>query len=290
MYQLAILALSLLSPMAASYRPLDTVESAAVMDKSAGARVVPILFDLEMHELDKMFSMVNGILIPGGNYDLSTETTWFKAAEHLFKLVKAANDKGDRVVLVPLPMPMSISAPPNATPPLSLLPTPLGGGKASLASNVNANAHAWYLKACLGFELLVTLLTRTGDALVKLDAYNHPAPITFSPHSIDSSWVRQIPQDVQANLETHPISMHNHHYGFLPQTWDDYSNLRDFFMPVAHSYDRQGIAFHPEKVPFEWTTEIDIPHSRMANDAAYALAQVSVGPFFSDMSSFLILK
>lgn len=37
-----------------------------------------------------------------------------------------------------------------------------------------------------------------------------------------------------------------------------------------------GLAFHPEKIAYEWTTEIQIPKSKMAIDAAYAMAQAFV--------------
>ena len=39
--------------------------------------------------------MINGLLIPGGNYPLKLSTRWFKTASMLFQLAKDANDRGD---------------------------------------------------------------------------------------------------------------------------------------------------------------------------------------------------
>ncbi len=44
----------------------------------------------------------------------------------------------------------------------------------------------------------------------------------------------------------------------------------------AKQYPFSGIAFHPEKVVYEWTPAIHIPHSKEAVDAAYAIGQAFV--------------
>lgn len=80
--------------------------------------------------------------------------------------------------------------------------------------------------------------------------------------------------------------------GLLPQALDEYPELGSFFHVLATTRDRQGkeyvsifdgkrypfsgLAFHPEKVPYEWTTAVHLPHTRMAVDAAYFLAQAFV--------------
>lgn len=80
--------------------------------------------------------------------------------------------------------------------------------------------------------------------------------------------------------------------GLLPQALDEYPELGSFFDVLATTRDRQGkeyvsifdgkrypfsgLAFHPEKVPYEWTTTVHLPHTRMAVDAAYFLAQAFV--------------
>ena len=48
-------------------------------------------------------------------------------------------------------------------------------------------------------------------------------------------------------------------------------SLSPSFLPM---HLPQGLAFHPEKIVYEWTTEVTIPHSRVAVDAAYAMSQV----------------
>ena len=70
--------------------------------EQAGAEVIPILYDYDKPTLKKIFSKINGILLPGGGqhlwkdfhartgFSLLTETT-----QYLMKLAIEANLKGD---------------------------------------------------------------------------------------------------------------------------------------------------------------------------------------------------
>lgn len=52
--------------------------------EAAGARVVPIRFDANQSELDKMFDSVNGILFTGGDAVLDNlSSPYMQAAGHL---------------------------------------------------------------------------------------------------------------------------------------------------------------------------------------------------------------
>ena len=66
--------------------------------EGAGARVVPIHWDLPKEELKKVFDSVNGIAFPGGDlWLLSGEdyTAYTLAGKYLYDLVIEANANGD---------------------------------------------------------------------------------------------------------------------------------------------------------------------------------------------------
>ncbi|CAJ0968397.1 unnamed protein product [Ranitomeya imitator] len=73
------------SYLAASY--VKTLES-------AGARVIPIRINLAEEEYVKIFTAINGVLLPGGGVDLK-DSGYARAAKIFYDLALAANDKGD---------------------------------------------------------------------------------------------------------------------------------------------------------------------------------------------------
>lgn len=71
--------------------------------ESAGARVVPIKYNLNQTELMKIFQNINGLLLPGGGADLfklkgdkfDNFTDFFQSGNYLLTLAKNANDHGE---------------------------------------------------------------------------------------------------------------------------------------------------------------------------------------------------
>ena len=62
--------------------------------ESSGARVVPIMNDLNEEETEKLFNSINGVLFPGGGVNLST-SGYAKIGKWIIDLAKTAFDKGD---------------------------------------------------------------------------------------------------------------------------------------------------------------------------------------------------
>ena len=62
--------------------------------EAAGADVVPILTDWSDHEVRKMFSSVNGVLIPGGGANLEN-SKFMHNVRLVLRLAEGANDIGD---------------------------------------------------------------------------------------------------------------------------------------------------------------------------------------------------
>lgn len=64
--------------------------------ESAGARVVPVLWDADETQLRATFAGLSGLLFPGGGQDLGHyDSPFLVKARFLYNLVIAANARGD---------------------------------------------------------------------------------------------------------------------------------------------------------------------------------------------------
>lgn len=63
--------------------------------EAAGARVIPIYYDDSPEDVRHIFSIVNGVLIPGGGATLSPGHMFYDTASLLVDLAIEANDNGD---------------------------------------------------------------------------------------------------------------------------------------------------------------------------------------------------
>lgn len=77
--------------------------------EAAGARVIPLKYDMSRQNLTKLLFSINGLLIPGGGTDLIKETheknnnskkkmeksEFFETGEFLISLAREMNEKGD---------------------------------------------------------------------------------------------------------------------------------------------------------------------------------------------------
>ena len=71
--------------------------------EAAGARILPIKYNLNKTELSKIFQNINGLLLPGGGTDLfklkdekfENYTDYFEAGSFLLNLSKKTNENGE---------------------------------------------------------------------------------------------------------------------------------------------------------------------------------------------------
>ncbi|KAG2439450.1 hypothetical protein HXX76_004805 [Chlamydomonas incerta] len=63
--------------------------------ESAGARVVPIFYDMTPQQVQERFDVINGLLLPGGGATLAPGHRFYDTARQLVDLAVAANDNGD---------------------------------------------------------------------------------------------------------------------------------------------------------------------------------------------------
>ncbi|KAK5579238.1 hypothetical protein RB653_008918 [Dictyostelium firmibasis] len=63
--------------------------------ESAGARVIPIIYNQDNESLKNIFKQINGILLPGGDVDFEKETLYVKTLGMIWDYVLEVNKNGD---------------------------------------------------------------------------------------------------------------------------------------------------------------------------------------------------
>uniref|UniRef100_A0A146LWE9 folate gamma-glutamyl hydrolase n=1 Tax=Lygus hesperus TaxID=30085 RepID=A0A146LWE9_LYGHE len=200
------------------------------MVEASGARVVPIMTGKDRSYYQKLVKTLNGILFPGGGVDFWAKGGYGEASQILYELVIEVNEKGTHF--------------------------PLYG-------------------VCLGFEAFaVASSNMSRDVLSKVEGVNNKAiNLIFLPKK--SSLYSKMPKQFLELLRSKNITSNHHSQSFtreslrlhnLEQTWSTLtvnsdSNGTEFISSMEHVQYPQifGTQFHPEKIPYEWTTKD--PHS-----------------------------
>eukprot|EP01113_Clastostelium_recurvatum_P028351 TRINITY_DN34307_c0_g1_i2.p1 TRINITY_DN34307_c0_g1~~TRINITY_DN34307_c0_g1_i2.p1 ORF type:complete len:194 (+),score=23.11 TRINITY_DN34307_c0_g1_i2:22-582(+) len=63
--------------------------------EGAGARVVPIFYNSTTAELTKIFSSINGLIMPGGEQPLNPGHVFYSTSISLYGMARDANGRGD---------------------------------------------------------------------------------------------------------------------------------------------------------------------------------------------------
>ena len=210
--------------------------------ESAGARVVPIQWDLPLENLTSIMRKLNGFLLTGGSADHvkadnKTLTPFGKAVENVINNVIQFNKEGTYYPLWGTCMGFQL---------ISCI----------IAGQSSGNYNCLYSQP--GFLAVRKNMTFTQEALA------HPI---FS----------KMPDDIHKSFETEGITFFNMHYTVQRNLWEENYGLltnftrltyvsddvgTDFGVLIAGTkYPIFGSQFHPEKSAFEWNEQQDIPHS-----------------------------
>jgi hypothetical protein len=63
--------------------------------ESAGARVVPVAFNLKDADLDQLLSSINGLYIPGDHKDIVEDKSYAKHLDRVLKKVEKYNEENE---------------------------------------------------------------------------------------------------------------------------------------------------------------------------------------------------
>lgn len=215
--------------------------------ESSGAQVVPILLNQNDFYYEQMFKQTNGLLFPGGDnlLDPTKNTPMMVAARKLYKMAVEANDRGEFY--------------------------PIWG-------------------TCLGLELL-SVLSSNKNVLEPCSAVDEALPVKFVERGrmfAPSSYANmpELNKDysgVIMDIMTKKNTTYNHHYKCLSDEGLEKAGLKDFYRPIAYSFDKNNKKFitimeainypfyatmaHAEKPSFEFVVkpkQMNIPHLREA--------------------------
>ncbi|KAG8442004.1 hypothetical protein GDO86_010973 [Hymenochirus boettgeri] len=222
------------SYIAASY--VKTIES-------AGARVIPILLNLQDEEYVKIFNSINGILIPGGDVDL-VKSQYARVAKIFYNLALVANENGDY---------------------FPIWGTCLGFEELT------------YLTSG---EVLLTL-TQTEDISLPLNFSPDALNSKLFRNIPKDLYTALSTKPLTTNFHFWSLSMQNFtkneklkkFYNVLTTNSDGSVEFISTF--EAYDYPIYGVQWHPEKSPFEWKTS-NITHSSEAVKVSFYMAEFFV--------------
>ncbi|XP_075069672.1 gamma-glutamyl hydrolase [Mixophyes fleayi] len=212
--------------------------------ESAGGRVIPIRINLSEQEYVRIFSTINGILLPGGGVDLIF-SEYARVSKIFYDLAIAANDKGDY---------------------FPIWGTCLGFEQLTVLTSR---------------ELLLTL-TETEDISLPLNFTKDASSSKLFrniPHPLYKALSRM---PITANFHHWSLSMQNftlneklsEFYRVLSTNFDGALEFISTF--EARNYPFYGVQWHPEKNPFEWRKTSDISHTAEAVHVAFYMAEFLV--------------
>jgi len=212
--------------------------------ESAGARVVPILYDSGVKNITTLLGYLNGVLFPGGGSDLTG--TYLTAVQTIYNYVIQVNGKHDYF--------------------------PLWGTCQGFEQLCILTSNNYSILTQFNSENYTIPLNFTKDAPrsrmftnISIDLYNAMAdqPITMNNHMYGVS-----PANWMQNTQL------NSFYTFLSQ--DNDRNGKTFISTMeGNLYPVYGSQWHPEKPLFEWTPLEVTSHTKNA-----VLASQYVADFF----------
>ncbi|KAF5842134.1 class I glutamine amidotransferase-like protein [Dunaliella salina] len=214
--------------------------------ESAGARVVPIFYDMSEEQVRQRFNVINGLLIPGGGANLSPGHKFYDTANLLVELAIQANDKGDY---------------------FPVQGTCLGLETLSIIITRNYTILGHFNALDAAAPLMYTDVARESHFLKSLpkDVCRslQDQPIAMENHGKGLS-LAAVKENKRLDDFFNVISLS------VDKSGNPYVSTIE-----AKEYPIVATQWHPEKNPFEWTASLSIPHS----SEAVRMSQ-EVGNFF----------
>ncbi|XP_057795981.1 gamma-glutamyl hydrolase 2-like isoform X2 [Salvia miltiorrhiza] len=212
--------------------------------ESAGARVIPLIYNEPWEVLYGKLSLVNGVIFTGG---WAKKGLYAEVVESIFKEVLRKNDAGD---------------------------------------------HYPLLAICLGFELVIKIVSEDNMILERFNAVDQASTLQFVENiNMNGTVFHRFPPTLLKKLSTDCLVMQHHKFGISPEKFQNNKRLSSFFKILATSADEDGkvyvstvqarrypvtgVQFHPEKNSFEWGLQ-GIPHSEDAVQVTQHIANFLV--------------
>lgn len=217
--------------------------------ESAGARVVPILYDMTPAQVRARFAMINGLLLPGGGASLRPGHQFYDTAKLLVDLAVEANDKGDY---------------------FPIQGTCLGMETLSIIISRNYTILSNFDAEDAPAPLLYTHMASQSHFItnlppdVKVALQDEPIAMENHGKGLAMSAVVENPRLLDF-FDVISLSLDKSGNAYV-------STLEAIRYPIV------ATQWHPEKNPFEWTPSLHIPHT----DNAIRMSQEVANWFISE--------
>lgn len=217
--------------------------------EAAGARVIPIMYDMTEQELQDRFATINGLLLPGGGADLRPGHMFYDTAARLVELAVAANDKGDYFPVHGTCLGLET---------LSIIIS----GNTSILSEMDAE-------------------DAPAPLLYTQEAQHSPFLNALPPHIVTNLQNQALAME----NHMHGVLMTSYEEPANRRLKDFFKVLslslaRDGLPYIstmeARKYPITATQWHPEKNAFEWVTSLHIPHSPDAVEMTQEVANFFV--------------
>ncbi|KAG2501964.1 hypothetical protein HYH03_000461 [Edaphochlamys debaryana] len=211
--------------------------------ESAGARVVPIFYDMTPAQIQERFTIINGLLLPGGGAILAPGHKFYDTVRQLVDLAVEANDNGDYFPVHGTCLGMEA---------LSVV---LSGNYTILSpfDAEDAAAPLLYTEEAAGSHLLKSL-----PPDVVTDLQNKAIAMENHMMGLSMTAFKENPQ-LSKFMKVISLSLDKAGAAYI-------STLE------GRKYPFTAVQWHPEKNPFEWTPALHIPHGtdaiRMSQEIA----------------------
>lgn len=230
-----------MKPFGRTYIPASYVKYI----ESAGSRVMPIRLTHTEAEYENIFKKINGLVFIGGAVDL-VNSSYAKVAKIFYNLALKANDRGDFF--------------------------PLWG-------------------TCMGMQLLTVLVA--GENLLKnTTSENVALPLNLTAEAASSRMFSGLSEELMKALTQEPLTGNFHHFGLTVETFQENEKLHSFFTVLSTNvaenkahfistlegkrYPFYGVQWHPEVNRFQWSRQVNYPHSSHAVQLSSRLAEFFV--------------
>lgn len=207
--------------------------------EAAGARVVPVRFDVSNAELDVLMKGLNGLLFPGGGSSLDLTSPFFQKSAYLFNAAIKLNDNGVYFPMWGTCMGFQFLNIMGAGQDESVLSGGFDSEDLPLPLNFTAAAKGSYMLSTISSDIFTAL----GRENITQNEHTHGVtPDAYASHPKLSSFFSVLATNVDRKG-------------------------REFVSLVeGKKYPVYASQFHPEKNAFEWNGQesVPIPHNLMA--------------------------
>lgn len=204
--------------------------------ESTGARVVPIPFDATEAELERLFSAVNGIVLPGGDSNFTPGTVFYDNANYLFHLALKANQQGDYFPFIGICQGMEMLSVMMANSSCNILDYDYDSENLSLPLIFNENSKDSLLWGTAPSYVTSTITTQN----ITFNNHNNGLPPSKFYASEMPKYVNIISTNFDRNGKEFVSSLEGINYPF----W--------------------ALQFHPSKLAYEWDANEVLNHSPTA--------------------------